>query len=140
MTAESPYCPTEDLISPAEWGWINRSAETPPKSKKGKEKQVLQETIDAVTTELKRFAQQLNLSESQKEQLKTYLAAKHAELEKYREQHPNLSRGELVQKIGAVRGSLREQVVKFLTPEQLQKWDAEVSKAKEFLGHKLQAP
>ena len=101
---------------------------------------MLQETIDAVTTELKRFAQQLNLSESQKEQLKTYLAAKHAELEKYREQHPNLSRGELVQKIGAVRGSLREQVVKFLTPEQLQKWDAEVSKAKEFLGHKLQAP
>jgi len=100
---------------------------------------VLQEAIDAVTTELKRFAQHLNLSESQKEQLKTYLAAKHAELEKYREQHPNLSRGELVQKIGAVRGSLREQVVKFLTPEQLQKWDAEVSKAKEFLGHKLQA-
>jgi hypothetical protein len=107
--------------------------------RKGKEKQVLQETIDAVTTELKRFAQQLNLSESQKEQLKTYLAARHAELEKYREQHPNLSRGELVQKIGAVRGALREQVVKFLTPEQLQKWDAEVSKAKEFLGHKLQA-
>jgi len=107
--------------------------------RKGKEKQVLQETIDAVTTELKRFAQQLNLSEPQKEQLKTYLAARHAELEKYREQHPNLSRGELVQKIGAVRGALREQVVKFLTPEQLQKWDAEVSKAKEFLGHKLQA-
>lgn len=93
---------------------------------------MLQETIDDVTTELKRFAQKLSLSEPQKEQLRTYLAAKHAELEKYREQHPNLSRGELVQKIGAVRGSLREQVVKFLTPEQLQKWDAEVSKAKEF--------
>ena len=100
---------------------------------------MLQETIDAVTTELKRFAQQLNLSESQKGELKTYLAAKHVELEKYREQHPNLSRGELVQKIGAIRGSLREQVVKFLTPDQLQKWDAEVSKAKEFLDHKLQA-
>ena len=67
---------------------------------------MLQETINAVTPELKRFAQQLNLSESQKEQLKTYLAAKHAELEKYREQHPNLSPGELVHKIGAVRGSL----------------------------------
>jgi hypothetical protein len=106
-------------------------------SRNGNEKQMLQETVDAVTTELKRFAQQLNLSESQKEQLKTYLAAKHAELEKYRGEHPNLSRGELVQRIGAARGSLREQVVKFLTPEQLQKWDAEVSKATEFLGHKL---
>jgi hypothetical protein len=32
---------------------------------------------------------------------------------------------------------MREQVVKFLTPEQLTKWDAEVAKAKEFLGHSL---
>jgi hypothetical protein len=30
-------------------------------------------------------------------------------------------------------------IVKFLTPEQLQKWDTEVSEAKEFLGHKLHA-
>jgi hypothetical protein len=97
------------------------------------------ETIAAVTTELKRISQQLNLSDSQREQLKTYLAGKHAELSEYRQQHPNISGKELVQKIVSVRSSLRQQVVKFLTPEQLGKWDTEVTKAKEFLGHKLDA-
>ena len=97
------------------------------------------ETIAAVTTELKRISQQLNLSDSQREQLKTYLAGKHAELIEYQQQHPNISGKELVQKIVSVRSSLRQQVVKFLTPEQLAKWDTDVTKAKEFLGHKLSA-
>jgi hypothetical protein len=30
---------------------------------------------------------------------------------------------------------LRERVEKFFTPEQLAKWDAEIAKAKTFLGH-----
>jgi len=88
---------------------------------------------------LKRIAQQLSLSDAQKEQLRTYLAGKHAELNEYRQQHPNISGTELVRKIVSVRGSLRQQVVKFLTPEQLGKWDTEVTRAKEFLGHKLDA-
>ena len=33
--------------------------------------------------------------------------------------------------------ALRERVEKFFTPEQLTKWDAEVTKAKEFLGERL---
>jgi hypothetical protein len=33
-----------------------------------------------------------------------------------------------------VRAPLRERVAAFLTPEQLTKWDAEVAKAKAFLG------
>jgi protein CpxP len=55
------------------------------------------------------------------------------------QQNPNISRKELVQKIASIRSSLREQVVKFLTPQQLTKWDAEVAKAKEFLGQNLSA-
>jgi hypothetical protein len=35
------------------------------------------------------------------------------------------------------RGDLRKRVVNFLTPDQLTKWDSEVAKAKEFLGHRL---
>jgi hypothetical protein len=97
------------------------------------------ERIDAVTTELKKFAQELSLSDSQKEQLRTHLTDKYARLQEFLKQNANISRMELVQKIVSIRGSLREQVVKFLTPQQLAKWDAEVARAKEFLGQKISA-
>ena len=32
---------------------------------------------------------------------------------------------------------LRQKLVNFLTPEQLNKWDTEVSKAKEFFGRQM---
>jgi periplasmic protein CpxP/Spy len=94
---------------------------------------------DAVASELKRFAQDLNLSDSQKEQLRTHLAEKYAKLQEYKQQNPNVSKADLIQRITSARSSIREQVVKFLTPEQLQKWDAQVTKAKEFLGHNIAA-
>ena len=97
------------------------------------------EKLDAVAIELKRLAQELNLSDSQKEQLKAQLADKHEKLQEFQRQNPNISRNDLVKKIASVRGTLREQVVRFLTPQQLEKWDAEVSKAKEFLGHSIAA-
>jgi ribosomal protein L14E/L6E/L27E len=100
---------------------------------------MISEQVDAVAAELKRFAQELNLSDSQKEQLRTFLADKHAKMQEFMRQNPNISRTELVQKIASIRGSLREQVVKFLNPQQLAKWDAEVAKAKEFLGQKISA-
>ena len=37
------------------------------------------------------------------------------------------------------RTEIRERVKNFLSPEQLTKWDAEVGKAKEFLGQKVAA-
>ena len=97
------------------------------------------ERIDAVTTELKKFAQELSLSDTQKEQLRTHLADKYARLQEFLKQNANISRTELVQKIVSIRGSLREQVVKFLTPQQLAKWDAEEARAKEFLGQNIAA-
>ena len=96
-------------------------------------------TTDTVATELKRFAQELNLSESQKEQLKTHLADKHAKLQEFMQHNPNISKSEMIQKVASMRTSIREQIVKFLTPQQLEKWDAEVAKAKEFLGHRVVA-
>jgi predicted HTH transcriptional regulator len=92
---------------------------------------------DAVATELKRFAQELNLSESQKEQLKTNLSDKHAKLQEFMRQNPNVSRSEMIQKITSMRALIREQIVKFLTPQQLEKWDTEAAKAKDFLGHRV---
>jgi predicted HTH transcriptional regulator len=92
---------------------------------------------DAVAAELKRFAQELNLSESQKEQLKTHLADKHAKLQEFMQQNPHISRPEMIRKVTAIQASIREQIVKFLTPQQLEKWDTEVAKAKEFLGYRV---
>jgi|SRR5277367_201064 len=95
--------------------------------------------LTVVTTELQQFATTLNLSDLQKEQLKAFLTEKYAKLQELRQQNPNISKEELVQRIASIRSTGREQLVKFLTPEQLTKWDAEVTKAKEFFGHKIAA-
>ena len=97
------------------------------------------EKLDAVTTELKKVAQELNLSDSQKTQLRSSLEEKQAKLEEFRQKNPNISRSDLVKKIISIRGTLREQVVRFLTPQQLEKWDAQIAKAKEFLGQSIAA-
>jgi periplasmic protein CpxP/Spy len=94
-------------------------------------------TTEAVATELKRFAQELKLTDSQKEQLKTYLAEVYAKVQDFVQKNPSIAKGGLVEKVRALRSSMREQVVKFLTPEQLARWDAEVARAKEFLGHSV---
>jgi hypothetical protein len=90
---------------------------------------------DAVIIELKRVAQSLKLSHSQQEQLRTRLADKQAELQELRQQNPNIQRKGLIQKLTEIRSILRIEVVNFLTPQQLEKWDAEAAKAEEFFGH-----
>jgi hypothetical protein len=90
---------------------------------------------DAVIIELKRVTQSLKLSHSQQEQLRTRLADKQAELQELRQQNPNIQRKGLIQKLTEIRSILRIEVVNFLTPQQLEKWDAEAAKAEEFFGH-----
>jgi len=97
------------------------------------------ELIEVVETELKRFATDLNLSDAQKSKLKTSLENAHEKIDEVRAKNPNISRADVVSKVKEVRGSIRERVVDFLTPEQLTKWDAEVTKAKEFLGERLES-
>ena len=57
----------------------------------------------------------------------------------YKQNNPTASREDLLKKIGENRTAIRQRLVNFLTPEQLTKWDAEVSKAREFLGQKMAA-
>ena len=92
------------------------------------------ETRQIVETELKRFAVDLNLSDEQKAQLKTGLETAREKLDEAREKNPNLTRADILAKLVAERSTVRERVVKFVTPEQLAKWDAEVAKAKTVLG------
>ena len=95
------------------------------------------EVAKVVETELKRFAADLNLSDTQRTQLKTILENAGERMDAIREKHPDVTKDDVKAKLKEVRGSLRERVEKFFTPEQLTKWDAEVAKAKNFLGYTI---
>jgi hypothetical protein len=97
------------------------------------------EVAEIVGTELRQFAAELNLSEAQKTQLKTVLENARQKMDEIREKNPDVTRADVIAKLGEVRHSLREHVVKFFTPEQLTKWDAGAAKAKNFLGHTVRA-
>ena len=97
------------------------------------------EEREQVATELKHFAHDLNLNEQQKEKLHTALVDAREKVAEYRKNHPNESKADIIAKVKEHRAEIRQHVVNFLTPDQLTKWDAGVAKAKEFLGHKLEA-
>ena len=97
------------------------------------------EQREQVATELKRFAGDLNLSDEQKEKLQTALAEARERVGEYLRNNPNTTKADIIAKVKAHRDEIRQRVVKFLNPEQLTKWDSEIAKAKEFLGHKLDA-
>ena len=94
------------------------------------------ELIEVVEAELKRFAADLNLSDAQKSQLKTALENAHDKVAEIRERS-DVTRAEVVSRIKEERGAIRQRVENFFTPEQLKKWDDEVTKAKTFLGESV---
>jgi hypothetical protein len=97
------------------------------------------EQREQVAAELKRFGADLQLSPDQKEKLQEALTDARAKIGEYIHEHPNTTRADIVKQVAAHRDEIRQRVVNFLTPEQLKKWDAEVSKAKEFLGQQMAA-
>lgn len=97
------------------------------------------ENREQVAGELKRFATSLNLSEEQKQKLHAFLTEAHEKLQNYKSNNPHVSREELIDKVADNRTAIRERLVHFLSPEQLAKWDAEIGKAKEFMGHRIAA-
>jgi predicted HTH transcriptional regulator len=92
------------------------------------------EVREKVANELKQLVGNLNLSDEQQEKLRGFLSEAHEKVDEYRKQNPNATNEDLLRKVAENRNEIRERLTKFLTPEQLTKWDAEVSKAKEFLG------
>jgi chromosome segregation ATPase len=92
------------------------------------------EVREKVANELKQFAGDLNLSDEQKEKLRSFLSEAHEKVEEYRKNNPNATKEDLMKKVEENRSEIRGRVTTFLTPEQLTKWDAAVAKAKEFLG------
>jgi len=62
------------------------------------------------------------------------LASAAEKLHEYKKSHPDVTRQDIIKAVASHRTELRTAVEHLLTPEQLKKWDAEVAKAKEFLG------
>jgi periplasmic protein CpxP/Spy len=97
------------------------------------------EQREQVASELKRFSSSLQLSDDQKEKLQNALSEARGKLAEHLKSHPNLSKADIAKQVAAHRDQIRQRVVSFLNPDQLKKWDAEVSKAKEFLGQQMAA-
>lgn len=92
-----------------------------------------------VLDEVKQFGASLNLSDEQKGKLQNFLTDAREKIQAYKEANPGASPQDMLRQVAANRTALRERLVNFLNPQQLAKWDTEVSKAKEFLGQKMAA-
>ena len=85
---------------------------------------------EAVAVELKRIAAELILSDAQKSQAKMAIENARVKIAEYKRSGKTPTKEEVT----AWRTNFRAKLVAFLTPEQLTKWDAEVAKAKTFMG------
>ena len=94
---------------------------------------------EQVASELKRFAGDLNLTDDQKQKLQGALTEAREKVGDYLKDNPNATKADIIAKVKAHRDEIRQHVVKFLSPDQLSKWDSEIAKGKEFLGQKLDA-
>ena len=94
------------------------------------------EELNNVATELRRLGGELNLSDTQKEQVRAFLTEKYEQLQEYKKNNPNITKEDIGQYIAKNRAAGREKIEKFLTPDQLKTWDAEVAKAKDFLSQR----
>jgi Spy/CpxP family protein refolding chaperone len=92
---------------------------------------------EQVSNELKKFAADLNLTEDQKNKLREFMEQAREKVQEYRRANPNASSADILKAVASHRDQIRQQVVNFLTPEQLTKWDSAVKNAKEFLGEKI---
>jgi periplasmic protein CpxP/Spy len=92
-----------------------------------------------IVDEVQRFAAELNLSESQRAKLHTAYEKAEERIQQIRREFPDVTRADVVKKLAGARDQIREHVVHFLNPEQLAKWDAEMAKARTFLGHPIKS-
>jgi Spy/CpxP family protein refolding chaperone len=89
-----------------------------------------------LTDELTRFKNDLALSPEQVSKMKPILGEQMSQLQELKSS-PGLSKQDKIAKFNDIRKAGYEQIKQVLTPEQLTKWDAEMAKAKKFLGSKV---
>jgi periplasmic protein CpxP/Spy len=96
-----------------------------------------QEQRDQVVAEAGKFANNLHLSSDQKEKLQNAFTDARAKVGDYLKDHPNITKSDITKQVASHKDQIRQRVVSFLTPDQLKMWDAEMAKAKEFLGQNM---
>jgi protein CpxP len=99
--------------------------------------QLTSEQRDQVAAEVKNFAANLHLSNDQKEKLQNAFQDARGRLGDYMKEHPNVTKADMAKEVMARRDQIRQHVVNFFNPDQLKMWDAEVAKAKDFLGQHM---
>jgi periplasmic protein CpxP/Spy len=90
-----------------------------------------------VVAEAGRFASSLHLSNDQKEKLQTAFTDARSKVGDYLKDHPNMTKADIVKQIAGQKDQIRQRMTGLLTPDQMKMWDAEMAKAKEFLGQNL---
>jgi periplasmic protein CpxP/Spy len=95
------------------------------------------EQRDQVVAEAGKFAASLHLSSDQKEKLQSAFTDARSKVGDYLKDHPNITKADIAKQVVGQRDQIRQRVVSFLTPDQMNKWDAEIAKVKEFLGQNL---
>jgi periplasmic protein CpxP/Spy len=95
------------------------------------------EQRNQVVAEAGRFAASLHLSNDQKEKLQTAFTDARSKVGDYLQEHPGTTRADIAKQVMSHRDQIRQRVTNFLTPDQLKMWDAEIAKAKEFLGQNM---
>ena len=95
------------------------------------------EQRNQVVAEAGKFAASLNLSNDQKEKLQNAFTDARSKMGDYLKDHPNITKADIAKQVAGHRDQIRQRVTNFLTPDQLNMWDAEIAKAKEFLGQNL---
>ena len=95
------------------------------------------EQRNQVVAEAGRFAASLHLSNDQKEKLQTAFTDARSKVGDYLQEHPGTTRADIAKQVMSHRDQIRQRVTNFLTPDQLKMWDAEVGRAKEFLGQNM---
>ena len=95
--------------------------------------------LDMVAGELKKFSEDLNLSDLQKQRLHDFLSDAAERFEEYKQINPNAPASEVAKLVSDNRVGIRRRMAFFLSPEQLAKWDGAAPKVTEFLGLKTVA-
>jgi periplasmic protein CpxP/Spy len=73
------------------------------------------------------------LTDEQKSKVQEFLTVARGKVAQCHEVNPTATRADIIKQVAANRDQLRQRLVNFLSPEQLKKSNAEVSKAKKFL-------
>jgi hypothetical protein len=89
--------------------------------------------------QIRKFAAILNLSDDQKQRLRALLERANEKARTHQTANSNAPNADLVRAVASNSDQIRQQIVNFLTPEQLTKWNNAAKSAKKFVVEKSAA-